>query len=348
MKKLVKNDKVGIVCLSRGLLGLPGCKHELDLAIKRLNDYGLVPVIMPNAMLPMDVLEQNPEMRASDLKSAFKDDSIKLIINAIGGNDTYKLIPYLMEDEEFKSLVKNHPKIFTGFSDTTHNHLLLNKLGLSTFYGPCLLVDIAELDKEMLPYTKMYFEMFFSGSGFEIKSSPVWYSDRLSYDVTMLNKPRIKHDEVHGYEVLNGDGVVRGKFYGGCLDVFYDIFTNEDIKSLYDKYDILTSDWSEKVLFLEPSDAKVSPLVFKQMLLEFKKRHIFDLVQGVLFGKPIDEVYYDEYKSVIREVFEDVSTPVMYNLNFGHSVPRCIIPYDAMVEVNFDDKKVIVLDNILD
>ena len=25
-----------------------------------------------------------------------------------------------------------------------------NKLGLSTFYGPCLLVDIAELDNEML------------------------------------------------------------------------------------------------------------------------------------------------------------------------------------------------------
>ena len=35
---------------------------------------------------------------------------------------------------------------------------MLNRIGLSTFYGPCFLTDIAELDKEMLPYTKEYFE----------------------------------------------------------------------------------------------------------------------------------------------------------------------------------------------
>lgn len=79
------------------------------------------------------------------------DPSIKAIITAIGGYDTYKLIPYLMEDEEFKQAVLYNTKRFTGFSDTTNNHLMLNKIGLSTFYGPCLLIDLAELDKEMLP-----------------------------------------------------------------------------------------------------------------------------------------------------------------------------------------------------
>lgn len=41
------------------------------------------------------------------------------------------------------------------------NHLMLNRLGLRTFYGPCLMVDIAELDDEMLPYTKQYFDKYF-------------------------------------------------------------------------------------------------------------------------------------------------------------------------------------------
>ena len=97
-ERLKKGDKVAIVSLSRGLLGMPYCKHELELGIKRLQEFGLVPVIMPNALKEIDYLEEHPEERASDLKQAFMDASIKAIITAIGGNDTYKIIPYLMED----------------------------------------------------------------------------------------------------------------------------------------------------------------------------------------------------------------------------------------------------------
>ena len=94
-QKLNKGDKIAIVSLSRGLLGMPFCKHELDIAIKRLKEFGLEPVIMPNALKDMEYIEKHPEARASDLKQAFMDDGIKAIITAIGGNDTYKTIPYL-------------------------------------------------------------------------------------------------------------------------------------------------------------------------------------------------------------------------------------------------------------
>lgn len=172
-KKLNKGDKVAIVSLSSGILGMPYCEHELKIAIKRLKDMGLVPIIMPNSLKGVDFLKAHPEARAADLKKAFIDKSIKGIICAIGGDDTYRTIPYLMEDEEFKTAVKNNPKIFTGFSDTTNNHLMLNKLGLSTFYGPCVIVDLAELDNDMLPYTKEQFLKFFlNESNYEIKSSP--------------------------------------------------------------------------------------------------------------------------------------------------------------------------------
>ena len=64
-QKLNKGDKVAIVSLSRGLLGMPFCKHELDIAIKRLEEFGLIPVIMPNALKDMDYLQNHPEARAS-------------------------------------------------------------------------------------------------------------------------------------------------------------------------------------------------------------------------------------------------------------------------------------------
>lgn len=348
---LMKGDKVAIVCLSRGLLGEPFCKHELDLGIERLKKMGLEPVIMPNALKGMDYLENHPEARAEDLKNAFYDSEIKAIITAIGGNDTYKLIPYLMEDEKFKEAVRKHPKIFSGFSDTTNNHFLFSHLGLETFYGPCFLVDIAELDTEMLPYTKEYFEKYFkSEHSFEIKSSPIWYCDRESYGIDQLGIPREERKEQHGFEKLNGSGVVSGYLYGGCIESFYDALEELEASKLYAKYHIFPTleEYQEKILFLETSDEKPSKENFETMLLELKNRGILKQVKGVLFGKPIDEVYYDEYKEVIKKIFSDLDTPVLYNVNFGHAVPRCILPYGAKTIIDYDKKTITIAEQILE
>ena len=97
-RKLNKGDKVAIVSLSSGILGMEYCEHELKIGLERLKEMGLVPVIMPNALKGVDYIEKHPEARAADLKQAFMDNSIKGIICAIGGDDTYKTIPYLMED----------------------------------------------------------------------------------------------------------------------------------------------------------------------------------------------------------------------------------------------------------
>lgn len=342
--QLNKGDKIAIVSLSRGILGMPFCKHELDIALKRLRDFGLEPVIMDNALKGVDFLDEHPEARAADLKQAFMEQEIKAIICAIGGNDTYRTFQYLMEDREFINAVKNNPKIFTGFSDTTNNHLMLNKIGLSTFYGPCLLIDIAELDHEMIPYTRQYFEKFFGDGGpYEIKSSAYWYSDRKSYGPEQIGTPRDKHAESHGYEVINGKGVRKGKLYGGCIESIYDALVAE-AAYFYKKYDIFptTSEWQEKILFLETSEETISPQELEKILTELKDRNILSLVQGLIIGKPIDEIYYDEYKAVYQKIFQDLDTPVLYNMNFGHSVPRCILPYNADVTVDYDNKRVFV------
>ena len=72
------------------------------------------------------------------------------------------------------------------------------------------------------------------------------------------------------------------------------------------------------------------------------------MIKGIIVGKPIDEKYYDEYKEVYRKVFADLETPVLYNVNFGHSVPRCIIPYDATATVDYDNKKITIDTQILE
>ena len=347
-KKLNKGDKIAVVSLSRGLLGMPFCKHELEIGLQRLKDFGLVPVVMPNALKDINYLENHPEAKAADLKMAFMDNSIKAIICAIGGDDTYRTIPYLMEDKEFVNAVKTHPKVFMGFSDTTNNHLMFYKLGLQTFYGQAFLTDLAELDTEMIPYTKKYFEKLFMDSHiYEITSSPMWYFERENFGPEEIGKPRKSQIEKHGFEVLNGKGKVIGELYGGCIESLYDAFAGErhgDDNEIYAKYNLLPTldEWKEKILFLETSEEQISTDKLEQILMTFKNNKILENVKGILVGKPMNEKYYEEYKEVYRKVVANLDTPVLYNINFGHSIPRCIIPYGAKAIIDYDNKKITV------
>ena len=355
--KLKKGDTIAIVSLSRGLLGNPKIKHELDIAIKRLENYGFNVKIMPNAMQSFEYLMEHPEVRAQDLKDAFADDSIKGIITAIGGFDTFRTYEYLMDDQEFINNVRNNPKVFSGFSDTTMNHLMFYRLGLETFYGPAIITDFAELDNEMIPYTKEYFELLTNDTEyFEIKSSPIWYSDRDSYGIEQIGTSRKVNEETHGYELLNGQGTVEGILWGGCIDTIYNAYTGKRFNGdfsyepdMVNKYNILPTidEYKEMILFFETSDLQPTPDELKEYLEEFKKRNILQSAKGIIFGKPKDEKYYEEYKQVISEIFKDIKTPILYNLNFGHSVPRCIIPYGANTTVDFDNKKVVINESIV-
>ena len=345
---LKKGDKVAIVSLSSGILGEPSTKHELNIGIKRLKEFGLIPVFMPNSLKGVEFIKNNPEARADDLKEAFKNDEIRAIICAIGGDDTYKTIPYFMEDKEFIDIVKKCPKIFLGFSDSTNNHFMLNRLGLNTFYGQAFITDLAELDNNMLPYTKENFEKLFKDEKeYEIKSSPVWYMEREDFSEKAVGTPRIINKERHGFETLNGNGIKTGALYGGCIESIYDSYIGKrygEENKIYEKYGIhLTEDeWKDKILFLETSEEKPTPEKLDVMLLELKKRNILNQVKGVLVGKPMDETYYEEYKEIYKKVFSDIDTPVLYNLNFGHATPRCILPYSALTTVDFDNKKVFI------
>ena len=84
------------------------------------------------------------------------------------------------------------------------------------------------------------------------------------------------------------------------------------------------------------------------MLLELKNYGLFDYISGLIVGKPIDEVYYDEYKDIYKRLFKDSDLPIIYNVNFGHSVPRCIIPYGILAELNCDDKMIKIIENIFE
>lgn len=340
---LGRGDQVAIVSLSAGTLGENFASHQRTRGVQRLRDFGLVPRFMPNSLLGIEQLAAHPELRAADLKAAFMDPTIKGIICAIGGEDTFRLAPYLFEDPEFVAAVAAQPKLFTGFSDTTINHLMLYQLGLQSFYGPNFLNDLAELDYSMLPYTKATFAHYFEPTPTTvIASSPVWYEERTDFSPAALDTPRVSRQEGHGYECLRGTGKVTGSLLGGCLESLDDLLTDHlpGEKATAEQYQLLppAEQWRGKILFIETSEERPDPASYQAMLEHLKQHGLLNEVAAIIAGKPQNERYYKEYKALLLKATADKQTPILFNLNFGHAYPRTSLPYGAQATVNFDAK----------
>jgi muramoyltetrapeptide carboxypeptidase LdcA involved in peptidoglycan recycling len=359
--KLRKGDKVAVVSLSSDMIGDKEYIHKFYLGKQRLEqDFGLEVVAMPNALKGSKYLFNHPKARAEDLMNALKDNSIKAIICSIGGEDTYRLLPYI----DFE-VIKNNPKIFMGFSDSTINHLMFYKAGVTSFYGPCLMCNFAEYG-DMFEYEKDAVKnlLFSSNSTYEIKPSKTWTYDSIWWKEENINKHKTLYPDTKGYEILQGKGVAKGKLLGGCLeslcamlgyfeDDWYD--GNHKLglnaKTMSAKYDLFPKkeEWKDKILFIETSECQPTPQVFDNMLQSLIDYGIIENINGIIVGKPKEEKFYEEYKQVLRNKIGKIrpNLPIIYNVNFGHASPINIIPYGIECELNCKTKKITLLENCL-
>ena len=332
---------VAIVSLSSGIVGEPFVQFEVEIGLRRLKEYGLNVKFMPHARMGMEYVKAHPEKRAEDLLRAFRDPEVDMILCAIGGDDTYRLLPYLFDHHELADAVTD--KVFLGFSDTTINHLMLHKVGLRTFYGQAFLADICELGPEMHPYTRKYFEELITTGGIrEVTPSSVWYEERKQFTPDQVGKPVPSHPN-RGFELLQGAPVFSGKILGGCIDSLFDFFDSEryaDMPVLCKKYHLFpdAADWKGRILLLESSEEKPSPEKYRQALEYLKETGVFGAVSGVLAGKPMDETYAEEYRRLLVEVIGRPDLPIVFNLNIGHAMPRCIMPFGVEATVDAENQ----------
>lgn len=331
----MKIKKIGIVSLSSGILGEDFVAHELKLGKQRLESYGIELIFLPHALDGMKGLEQHPEHRAEDLLSAFTDSSIDMILCAIGGEDTYRLTPYLFENNALAEAVKNaKDKVFLGFSDTTVNHFMLHKLGLISYYGQAFLPDVCELSQDMLPYSKHYLEeLLQTGRIAEVRPSEVWYQEREDFSEKGLGVDMPDYPN-QGFILLQGAPQFQGKILGGCLESIYYTFLSStrhsDLSITQEqKYELFPklADWQGKILLLETSETKPEPTLFRKMIQALQTYGIFEVLAGLLVGKPQNETYTTEYQQILQEDVGNPNLPIVYNLNIGHATPRCILPF---------------------
>lgn len=330
---------IRIVSLSAGTLGEDFVRHELEIGLQRLWAWGVQVQFGAHALRGRDYIAAHPEARAADLCDAFRDPAVDMILCAIGGDDTYRLLPYLFSHDELKNAVTN--KIFLGFSDTTVNHLMLHKLGLPTFYGQAFLSDVCEIADTMLPYTEQYFtELLRTGAIRQVTPSPVWYDGRTDFSLAAVGSAMPAHPNA-GFELWQGPARFEGKILGGCIDTLFDLFDNTryaDSVETCARYGLFPTleDWRGKILLLESSEEQPAPEKYRRMVEALKQAGVFSAVSGVLVGKPMDEKYASDYRRILCEAVADPALPILGNLNIGHATPRCILPLGIPAAVDAD------------
>jgi muramoyltetrapeptide carboxypeptidase LdcA involved in peptidoglycan recycling len=105
-----------------------------ELGLQRLRDeLGLVPVEYPTTR----AAQAAPEKRAEDLHAAFSDSDIRAVIASIGGEDELKVLAHLDAD-----VLASNPKPFFGYSDNTNLHLFLWNLGIVSYHGCAVMVQL--------------------------------------------------------------------------------------------------------------------------------------------------------------------------------------------------------------
>ncbi|WP_438298335.1 S66 family peptidase [Sporosarcina sp. FA15] len=326
-KKLQPGDKIATVSPSWGGAGDSELRWRYDQGVKRVESiFGLEVLPMPNSLKGSEYLYEHPQARAEDLMTAFKDKSIKGIFANIGGEESIRLLPYI----DF-NIIRKNPKIFMGYSDVTITHLFCHKAGISSFYGPAILTDFAE-NVEMDSYTiDMLKQILFSDDVIgKIKPALKWTSEHLEWHERNKNRRR-KMLPNHGYEVLQGSGVVQGRLIGGCIEVLEFAKGTEIWPE--------QKHWKDSILFFETSEEKPEPSFIKYWLRNYAAQGILQMANGIVFGKPQDEKYYESYKEVILQVMKEYGLeylPILYNLNFGHTEPKIVLPYGVMAKINCD------------
>jgi muramoyltetrapeptide carboxypeptidase LdcA involved in peptidoglycan recycling len=330
-KKLEKGDTVALVTSSWGGPAIYPMVYEHGKEL--LTSMGFHPIEMPYTLSKNILLYNNPKLRTKDLNEAFQDPEIKGIISTIGGDDSIRTLEYLDVD-----IIRNNPKFFMGYSDTTTQLAYLNTFGLVTYHGPSVMAGISQLNN--FPYARQRMMEFLFENPVHYEYQPFQkfchgYPDWSKQE----NLGKINETQENpGWTWLQRGDNVEGTLFGGSLEVM------EFMKST--PYWPEPEFWDRKILFFETSEDLPNEYWAKLFLRNYGIQGVFDRIKGLIFGRPrdMDKEQIKRFEQVIVDVvvgeFKQTDIPIVTNFDIGHTDPQYILPLGILMSINCDESRI--------
>ncbi|RAK99255.1 S66 peptidase family protein [Aspergillus ibericus CBS 121593] len=343
-KALRQGDTIALISPSARLNDL--LPRSLARGKAFLESLGFPIKIIYTSLPPSTTITESIHVRSEELHSAFSDPSIAAIICTIGGAHANELLPFLNYD-----LIRSHPKIFLGYSDTTFLHYAIeSRTGLRTFYGPSILTDFSD-HPSPIPFTVDHFLHVLSAT-----SGPVGPLPRSSIGTAEHSEFLYGNDESTTPRTLIQapswrwlrPGCATGRLYGGTVSCV--------VRLQGTPY--APPSWEDKILFLESAmgDSLTHPYSvgqFRSSLVDLALSGALGQIRGLVVGRgyKYDEKMQDELAGVIVEVLDTivgrgqkVEIPILMNVDFGHTSPFLTLPVGARVRVDAERDEVVVLE----
>jgi muramoyltetrapeptide carboxypeptidase LdcA involved in peptidoglycan recycling len=338
-RALRRGDRIAAISLSSGWPNVfPAAYYDGKRQFE--NAFGVRVIESPHALAKPDWLAAHPEARAADLMEVLRDPSIHGIVSTIGGDDSIRMLPFLD-----LSVIRENPKVFLGYSDTTVTHLAFLKAGVTSYYGPSIMAGFDE-NGGLLPYTVDSVRQTLFGSFIpEVPITPNrdgWSCASFAWgDETRNQKPRVLQP-CSSWRWLQGTGRHRGHLVGGCLDVI-DWLRGTPIWPE-------PSVWRNSIAFLEISEDAPSASAVVRMLRALAATGALREARGILFGRPYgDEAEFDKYDGAILQVLAELrlgSIPLVTRMDFGHTDPKFIVPYGVETQIDCETQQISLLESV--
>ncbi len=298
-ERLKKGDLIGLVTP-----GSPITPDQLDETISKLEGMGFRTVHSESVLSEYGYLAGKDRERADELMEMFTRKDVKGIWCVRGGYGSIRILDLL--DYE---LIRNHPKVFIGYSDITALISAIHEqTGLITFHGPVGISD---------------FNQFTVSSFRNVIMEP---SARYRYPYKREKKTR-DNPEYDRYTISGG--VAEGELTGGNISVL-----DSMIGSRFEP------DFENRIVYLEEIEEKtyrVDKMVFHLLSGTNLKK-----AAGIVMGVMADCNINDEPRLTLEEALDDLlkplGIPVSYGSSFGHIQRMVTIPTGIRALFNADKK----------
>jgi muramoyltetrapeptide carboxypeptidase LdcA involved in peptidoglycan recycling len=331
--RLLPGSRVAALSLSSGFVTeVMGRYHAGVRQVAETFGWEVVPA--PNALRGPEYLYENPRARADDLHWALRNPEIHGLVSVIGGDDSVRLLPYLDLD-----LIRAHPKVFLGYSDSTVTLAQFLRAGVMAYHGPSLLTDLAE-NGGIHPFVaEGVRRAVVEDRPFDLRPAPEWTAGGADWADERAQEVRRSFEPGDGWVWLQGEAPAEGHLLGGCLEVL-DMLNGTPGWPAPDL-------WSGAVLALETSNDVPPPHQVGYWLRNYAAQGILPRAAGLLLARPrgyTPEMVEDLSRWVRRVLAEcgRPDMPVVANLDFGHTSPQLTLPLGEQARLDPVTRRVTV------